>query len=117
MAPPALVTTGDTVTIYAAKELAACLATSEKLIAYALDENGRPRNVRLLLAASEHRRRVIETAARCKPILSDSDKIDIFNDAVFSEISKESPETVIRILDRLRDLSYRAQACFDGKLI
>jgi hypothetical protein len=93
---------GSDTTIRATAELADCLAIARQLVDHARDENGRPRNVRLLLAASEHRRRVIETAARVQATLLEHGKLDEWNSALFAEIQKSDPESHRRICEAMR---------------
>ena len=82
-----------------------CLAASEQLMAHARNDEGKVRNARLLLAASEHLRRCIDTAARITDTLMRADKIERYHSALIEEIAAESPSTAERILLRISRLT------------
>jgi hypothetical protein len=82
-----------------------CLAASEQLMAHARTEEGKVRNARLLLAASEHLRRCIDTAARITDTLMRADKVERYHAAIIEEIAAENPSTAERILLRISRLT------------
>lgn len=78
-----------------------CLTVAEDLMRHARTDEGKVRNSRLLLGASEHLRRCLETAAKITDTIMRADKIERFHAAIVEEIMKESPATAERILGRL----------------
>jgi hypothetical protein len=63
------------------------------------------RNSKLLLSASEHLRRNLETAARITELMLRSDRIEKFHVAVIEEISRESAVLAERVALRLARLA------------
>jgi hypothetical protein len=53
-----------------------CLTAADQLMTHARTDDGKVRNARLLLAASEHPRRCIETAAKITDTLMRADKVE-----------------------------------------
>jgi hypothetical protein len=56
---------------------------------HARTDDGKVRNARLLLAASEHLRRCIETAAKITDTLMRADKVERYHTAIIEEIAAE----------------------------
>jgi hypothetical protein len=82
-----------------------CLSVAEQLMAHARTDDGKVRNSKLLLTASEHLRRCIDTAARITDTLMRAEKIERYHAAIMEEIGAESPETAERMLGRLSRLT------------
>jgi hypothetical protein len=82
-----------------------CLQVADELMSHARSENGTVRNSRLLLTASEHLRRCIDTAARITDTLMRAEKIERYHSAIIGVIAEESPETAERILARISQLT------------
>lgn len=82
-----------------------CTKAADDVIAYARTTEGRVRNAKLLLTASEHMRRTIETAARLYEAMRSVNQVDAFHAAIIEEIARESPEVAGRILERVAVLS------------
>jgi hypothetical protein len=81
-----------------------CIDAAEKLSAYAHLPDGKVRNARLILQASEHLRKSVETAARLNESVAVYAEMEAFHDAVIAEISEESRDVAERILRRLGKL-------------
>ena len=88
-------------TIPVLDKLRQCVQVADDLMAYARHEDGKPRNAKLLLGASEHLRKSLETATRLYEALRQVDAVDRMHDAIMQEISAESPELAERIVLRL----------------
>jgi hypothetical protein len=87
------------------ERLNTCLTAADQLMAHARNEDGKVRNSRLLLAASEHLRRCVDTAARITDTLMRADKVERYHAAIIEEIAAESPATAERILMRISRLT------------
>ena len=74
---------------------------------HARDPEGRVRNGGLLIKASEHLRRSLETACRISEALRQIDRIDEFHAALMGEIAAESPALAERVVLRLAQLTAR----------
>lgn len=85
--------------------LNSCLATADQLMRHARHEDGKVRNAKLLLAASEYLRRCLETAARIADQMREVNQVDRFHAAIIEEIGKESAECAERIQRRLATLA------------
>jgi hypothetical protein len=86
-------------------ELKKCLNVAWDLMAHARKEDGRPKNAKLLLQASEHLRRVTETMIRLQEAMNQVVQVESFQQAVFDVLREESPPLVERVLKRLRYLN------------
>jgi hypothetical protein len=71
------------------------------LVAYAKTPDGKPRNARLLLMASDRIRACLETAMRIYQAMRDMDEVDRLHGAILEEIGREAPAVKERILRRL----------------
>jgi hypothetical protein len=94
------------------KRLQECLANADLLLKHAQTEDGKVRNSKLLLAASEHVRRTLETAARIQDSLVQGEQLERFHQAIFDALREESPVMAERVLIRLRQVN--AQFSADG---
>jgi hypothetical protein len=81
------------------------IRATEQVMAHARDAEGRVRNARALLAATETLRRCLETAARLHEAMRSVNDVDRFHAAVLAEVAKEAPETAERIVRRLTHLA------------
>jgi hypothetical protein len=105
---PAVVTIDDVASagvIPAIAQLNECVLVARQVIEHARTIDGGVRNSKLLLAASEHLRRNLETAARITEVMMRGDRVERFNQAVIEEIGKESPQTAERLAMRLARLT------------
>ena len=82
--------------------LADCIRHTQDLITHARAKDGAVRNARLLMQASEHLRRAVETAARLNETVAIQRDMERFHETCLEEIGKESPPVQERILNRLR---------------
>ena len=83
------------------ERLQTCLAAAERVLAYASTEDGKVRNAKLTLQASEHLRRCLDTAARISDTIARAETIGEFNQAVVDAVVDEVPEAADRILARI----------------
>ncbi len=87
-----------------------CMETAEQVMAHARTDEGEVRDARLLLSASEHLRRSVETVAKLYQAIKHVQKLDAFHEAVVAEIADESPELAERVLARIARLCTRRLA-------
>lgn len=85
--------------------LSACIKVAEELMAHARTEDGKPRNAKLLLNASDHLRRSVETVVRLQEAMMQVMHVERFHEAVFQVLREEKPELVERVLLRLRQIN------------
>jgi hypothetical protein len=107
---PRVVTVDDiaaTGVLNVVQQLNSCVAVAHELIAHARTIDGGVRNAKLLLSASEHLRRNLETAARITELMLRSDRIEKFHIAIIEELSRESPALAERAAMRLANLANR----------
>jgi hypothetical protein len=105
---PALIKVDDvagTGAISVIDHLNKCIAVADQVIRYAQNVDGSVRNSKLLLGASEHMRRNLETAAKITQLMMSAERLERFNQAVIEEIAKDSAETAERIAMRLAKLT------------
>ncbi len=81
-----------------------CVRAAEEVMAHARAD-GRVRNAKLLLQASEHLRRCLDTAARLHEAMRSVNDLDRFHAAVLAEVAKEAPLCAERIVTRLSQLA------------
>ena len=86
-------------------QLRRCSAAAERVMKHASTEDGKPRNAKLLLAGSEHLRRVIDTTVRLHQSLMGAAQVDRFHKEVIEAIALESPACAERIVQRLRQVT------------
>jgi hypothetical protein len=86
-------------------KLQTCMGIADELMAHARTAEGKPRNVKLLLAASEHLRRTIDTTIRLQEAVNEVSQVEAFQRAVFDVLREEDPGMVERVLKRLRQLN------------
>ena len=88
-----------------ALELNRCIENANKVVEYAKREDGKVRNAKLLLTASEHLRRTIETSARLMEMLWDIKRTEQFHQAIFRRLKERDPAFVELILSDLKQLN------------
>ena len=66
-----------------------CVAAADQVIAFARTSEGAVRNSKLLLSASEHLRRCLETAARVTETMMRAERVERFHAVIIEEIGKE----------------------------
>jgi hypothetical protein len=81
-----------------------CIQHAETVVKYCTLEDGRIRNPRLYLQASNHMRASVESLAKIAERLNDAQRIEQVHKAIFEEIRACDPETAERILQRLQHL-------------
>ena len=91
----------STPTVKLIEELGIIVADLKALVAYAKTPDGKPRNARLLLMASDRIRACLETAMRIYQAMRDMDEVDRLHGAILEEIGREAPAVKERILRRL----------------
>lgn len=84
--------------------LGRAVADVETVRRMAFTADGKPRNARLLLHASEALRKTLETALRVQSSLHEIAAVERLNRAIVSTIMEESPELARRVLQRLDQL-------------
>ena len=82
-----------------------CLKDAEQLRTYARSDDGNIRSAKILLMASAHLRKTVETAARIQETLASMAQLDEFHRAIMETVAEESPACAERIVMRLRQLS------------
>jgi hypothetical protein len=87
------------------ERLRECLKVAEDCMRHARTPEGAIRNSGLLLKASEHLRRSLETACRLSEAMHSIDRLDRFHDLILQEIAKLAPETAEVLTIRLGQLS------------
>ncbi len=81
-----------------------CVSIAHQVMDHAKQIDGKPRNPKMLLAASEHLRRCVETIQRLHEGIYAVQRIEEFNRQVIVEVRKESPMCAERILAALERL-------------
>lgn len=106
---PAVITPDDVAnsTVPFIQQLKACIEAAQQVMTYARRDDGAVRVPKLLIGASEHLRRCLETLLRFQEAMSSTQQIERFHAAVLEEVQSESPECAERILRRLQLLSDR----------
>jgi hypothetical protein len=100
---PAVLTASDVLpgsggVVAVVERLRECVEIAQKVIKYSLTEDGKVRNAKLLLAGSEHLRRVIDSCVRLQESAMQLSQVERFHGAIIQEVAKESPEAAERIL-------------------
>lgn len=88
-----------------ARRLHSCLMTAATLKNHATGEDGKIRNPKLYLQASEHERRTLDTASRLADQIYDRNQLDQLFEAIFSRLRDRDPEVVRLILADLRAIN------------
>jgi hypothetical protein len=107
---PAVVRIDDVVSTGAMsviEHLNRCVRVADQVIDFARHADGKVRNSKLLLAASEHLRRNLETAAKITDQMLRAERVERFHAAIIEEIGLESPALAERVAMRLARLSTR----------
>jgi hypothetical protein len=105
---PALVKVDDVVSagaIPVMDRLNQCVAAAGQVIAFARTPEGAVRNSKLLLSASEHLRRCLETAARVTETMMRAERVERFHATIIEEIGKEAPVVAEHLAMRLAQLA------------
>ena len=92
---------GGVETLKVIDQIQKCIETALAVMDHSKDANGRPRQAKLLLAASEHLRKSAETITRIADRVHEYRKVEQFHAAAIEEIRKESPLCAERVLLRL----------------
>jgi hypothetical protein len=88
-----------------AGRLRGLLANAAAMKAHSLGADGKIRNPRLYLQASEHERRVLETASRLVEQSYDRNSVEQVFNAIFIRLRQRDPEMVRLVLEDLRALN------------
>ena len=91
----------STPTVKLIEELGTVVADLKALVAHAKTPDGKPRNARLLLMASDRIRACLETAMKIYQAMRDMDQVDRLHDAILEEVGHEAPAVRERILRRV----------------
>lgn len=91
----------STPTVKLIEELGIVVVDLKALVAHAKTSDGKPRNARLLLMASDRIRACLETAMRIYQAMRDMDQVDRLHDTILEEVGHEAPAVKERILRRL----------------
>ena len=75
---------------YVIGKLRQCIEAADQLMRHARHEDGTVRNAKLLVTASEHMRRTVETAAKLTVSLMSAAKVDEFHEMMLQEVHLES---------------------------
>jgi hypothetical protein len=94
-----------TSTVRVIEELGAVVADLKSIVAHAKAPDGKPRNARLLMMASDRIRACLETAMKIHQAMRSDEQVDKMHSAMVAEVAKESPEVAERILRRMRDIA------------
>lgn len=92
------------------EKLMLCVQAGVDCMEHARHADGRVRISKTLIAASEHLRKTLETAARLHESMVSMQKLERYMDAMFAELEVESPDLAARVLARLKavDATWRA---------
>ncbi|CAH2606234.1 conserved protein of unknown function (plasmid) [Rhodovastum atsumiense] len=109
---PALVTVDDIASsggvIPVIEKLVGCIGIAEQLIAHARTEDGKVRSAKLLLSASEHMRRNLETAVRLQEAMRQAEEMERFHRRILGMVrgvAREHPEAAQAIISGLGQLA------------
>lgn len=86
-------------------KLRTCVDVADDLIRHARTDDGKVRNAKMLLGASEHLRRCMATAAQLQEAMLEVAHIERFHAAIFDVLREESPVLVERVLVRIKQLN------------
>lgn len=81
-----------------------CIQHGENVLKYCTLPDGKIRNPKMYLQASNHIRASVESLGKISERLNDAQRIEQVHAAIFDEIRKCDPETAERILHRLQHL-------------
>lgn len=90
--------------------LVACITSAQQVMAYSRTEDGKVRVPKMLLAASEHLRRSLETAARIQDSVNQASNLEEFQEAVIETVRKVAerhPEVAEEMVAELGRLAQR----------
>ena len=95
-------------TIAVIQKLQACIRVAESVMQHSQDAEGKPRNVKALLTASEHLRRNLETAVKLQDALRNLQQVERFHAQVLEvveAVARQHPEAAEAIVARLSALA------------
>ena len=104
---PARVSVADVTgagTIPIIERLQECIRAAQEVMRHARHDDGKVRNAKLLVSASEHLRRSLETSVRLFEAMRQIDQVDRLHTLIMEEIERESPACAERIVTRLGQL-------------
>jgi hypothetical protein len=87
------------------RRLQECFAAADQLLKHARTAEGDVRNARLIVVASEHARKTLETAARIQAGLLELGQTEKFHQAVFDVLKEVDPTVAEKVLIRLRQVN------------
>jgi hypothetical protein len=87
------------------EKLATCLAAAQDVMSRSRDAAGVVRNGKMLLAASEHLRRSLETAVKLQEAITDGLEVEQFHASIMEEIAAIDPVVAGRIAARLLEMN------------
>jgi hypothetical protein len=102
-AAPELVLGGGPVSMM--EHLATAIRAAQEVMAHTRGPDGKVRNARLLLAASDRLRQCLDTALGIYAAMHDLRRIETFNAAVVAEIAQESGDLAERVMARLHRIA------------
>ena len=85
--------------------LAECVSSARQIMQALTTEDGKVKNSRMFLTASEHLRRSLETAAKIYSGMEEIQQVAKFHAAVVEELRLESPTLAARVVQRMQALS------------
>lgn len=88
----------------AIEQVRVCIQHAETVVQYCTLPDGKIRNPRLYLQASNHMRASVESLAKIAERLNDAQRIEQVHAVIFEEIRACAPEVAERILQRLQNL-------------
>jgi hypothetical protein len=86
------------------EQLSRCIGIADQLIRHAQTTDGNVRNARLLLLASEHLRRSVETSVKLHEAVTAVMKVDRFHGSIIDILRDEKPELAERVALRMQQL-------------
>ncbi|MCE2580750.1 hypothetical protein LDL36_20325 [Komagataeibacter sp. FNDCR1] len=82
-----------------------CMNVARRILKYSFRDDGKPRNAKLALSASEHLRRSVDTMARLYEMMIAYQQVEAFHKTIFEVIRDVDPIVAETILGRLRQLN------------
>lgn len=99
------------------QRLESLYADAEILRRFSMDEKtGRIKLPKYLTQSVSLRQKLLETALKAMQEVWDLRRMQAFYDAVLEEIAQESPETAMRIMERLKKLNSEIGMTFEARL-
>ena len=91
-----------------------CVQAGQDVMAAARGPDGKPRNSKMLLNATNTLRRCLETAVRLQESIADAVQADDYDRVIMEEIAKIDPAAAARITARLIELNAHYEAKLNG---